>query len=248
VSLNSLEINTSQNVLLRYHPAGVLERGLAWLIDSVLIFLYTIIIIIIAYAIIEFSKINMGDSKTLGIIVYVVFLIPSLLYHFICEYFFNGQSIGKKALSIRVVKLDGTQPTMSAYLLRWALRIIDFMIGPLIAVLSISVTKNFQRLGDIAAGTTIIKTKSPVTLKETILYKSAPDYQIRYMQVNKLSDRDIGIIKEIYNACVNSNDKDSMLKLAEKVRSQMGIATVNQTPEEFISTVLADYSQYDFES
>ena len=62
-------------------------------------------------------------------------------------------------MNIRVVKLDGS-PSIGSYLLRWLLFIVD---GPLTSGLGIFVillTKNNQRLGDLAAGTMVIKEKN----------------------------------------------------------------------------------------
>ena len=63
-------------------------------------------------------------------------------------------------MNIRVVKLDGSTPSIGSYLLRWLLFIVD---GPLTSGLGIFVillTKNNQRLGDLAAGTMVIKEKN----------------------------------------------------------------------------------------
>lgn len=247
MSLNKVEINTSQNVLVGYEPAGVTDRGIAWLIDATIVAVYMLIVLIIARAIIVNNDLNSAET-TWAVIIYVILMLPGMLYDFLCEYFFNGQSVGKKAMSIRVVKLDGTQPSVGAYLLRWVLRGIDFMIGPVIATICISLTKNFQRIGDLAAGTTVVKTTSSVSLYQTILYKQEPEHQITFPQVNRLSDRDISIIKEVYQSCKLAKDQESILKLANKIRTQMGLGQIDKTPEEFIVTVLADYTHYEFEA
>ena len=245
---DKIEINTSQNVLLRYEPAGVIERGLAWLIDLIIIFSYSMIILIIGIAIISSSK-SYGDKKsTMAIIIYTILSIPILMYDFLWEYFSNGQSVGKKVMAIKVVKLNGTQPSAGAYLLRWLLRIIDFMLGPVIAIFSISVTKNYQRLGDLAADTTVIKLKGRTSIRNTILYKAIPGYEIQFRQVEKLSDKDISIIKEVFDYCRKNRDDKALLKLAEKVRQQLGLDKVDKSPEEFINTILIDYSQFEFKN
>ncbi|MFN6040034.1 MAG: RDD family protein, partial [Bacteroidota bacterium] len=180
--------------------------------------------------------------------IYTILSIPILMYDFLWEYFSNGQSVGKKVMAIKVVKLNGTQPSAGAYLLRWLLRIIDFMLGPVIAIFSISVTKNYQRLGDLAADTTVIKLKGRTSIRNTILYKAIPGYEIQFRQVEKLSDKDISIIKEVFDYCRKNRDDKALLKLAEKVRKQLGLDKVDKSPEEFINTILIDYSQFEFKN
>ena len=50
---------------------------------------------------------------------FVILYLPFFFYDFLCEIFLNGQSIGKKILKIKVVKIDGTQPGLGSYFLRW---------------------------------------------------------------------------------------------------------------------------------
>ena len=248
MSLEKVNINTTQNVLVSYEPAGIMDRALAWLVDAAIIFVYSILILIVGLAILNGSDADGDDKFTLAVIIYTILGLPAFLYDFLCEYFFNGQSIGKKTVCIKVVKLDGTQPSLGAYLLRWMLRLIDFMIGPLIAVFAVSITKNYQRLGDLAAGTTVVKLRMAASLHNTILYRAIPGYQLTFKEVNKLNDRDISIIKEVFEESRKMKDFNSLLKLADKVRKQMGLGVIDMSPEEFINTVLADYTQYEFDT
>jgi uncharacterized RDD family membrane protein YckC len=242
-----IEINTTQNVLVSYEQAGLFDRGLAYILDVLIVVVYTLIMTIVG------ALMNSGgDGDTYETWVYVLGVIlglPALLYDFLFEVFANGQSIGKKVMNIKVVKLDGTQPSIGAYALRWILRPVDFLVAmPLVALISVMATKNSQRLGDLAAGTTVIKMTSRASLHSTILYKAKPGYVLTFSEVAKLNDRDIAIIKEVYQHCRQSRDFDALMKLATKVKTQMGIGSVNMTAEQFINTVLADYSQYEFDA
>src|SRR5690606_7002028 len=113
------------------------------------------------------------------------------------EIFLNGQSLGMRIRKIKVIRLDGKELTIGNCLLRWILRPVDILIcGGGIAVISISLPAHGQRLGDIAAGTTVVKTKTNSDLKEVILDFSDPDYTPVYPEVARLSDKDMELIKE----------------------------------------------------
>lgn len=74
--------------------------------------------------------------------------------------FNHGQSFGKKLINIRVVKVDGSTPSIGSYLLRWLLFPIDGPITSGLGLLVVLLNKNNQRLGDLAAGTMVIKEKN----------------------------------------------------------------------------------------
>ena len=83
---------------------------------------------------------------------YLIVNLPTTFYSLIFEIAMNGQTPGKYLNKIRVVKIDGSKPTLGSYLTRWLLRIIDiwFFTGS-VAVFTILFNGKGQRLGDIAA-------------------------------------------------------------------------------------------------
>ena len=129
------------------------ERFLALVID------YFLIVVYVYSTIALLMEFRLSSGFRTFFFLCIIYL-PILGYSFLCETFNHGQSFGKKLMNIRVVKVDGSTPTVSSYLLRWLLFIID---GPLTSGLGIFVvllTKNNQRLGDLAAGTMVIKEKN----------------------------------------------------------------------------------------
>jgi hypothetical protein len=161
--------------------------------------------------------------------------------------FFQGKSFGKMIMKIKVVKLDGTQAGFGAYLLRWLLRIIDTrMFSGAIALIAILANGKGQRIGDMAAGTTVIKMKQKVTINDTILNKVKPSYTIVFEEVSKLSDADIAIIKEVMQVALRTGNQQAIDRLAKKTKETMGITT-NLPHTQFLATVVQDYSQYNFD-
>ncbi|MDX1627762.1 MAG: RDD family protein, partial [Fulvivirga sp.] len=150
--MQNVNIRTAQNVGIQYELAGLGNRIAAFVIDAVILFFYLIVVMWMI------SQIQLNSIWIL-----FGFYLPVLFYHLICEVFFNGQSIGKKQMKIKVVQLDGSSPTFGAYILRWILRLVDIStFSGAIAVVTISMSKHGQRLGDMAAGTTVVKVEREV--------------------------------------------------------------------------------------
>lgn len=247
--MDTLKINTTQNVSLSYSAAGVGLRMLAGLLDTIFVYAYVIILItIFSYAINrnrysgsyeeyeEFNQIMIG--------VLVLLLLPAMTYHLLCETFLNGQSFGKKIMKIKVVKLDGTQPNFGTYLVRSMFRLID---RPLIAVVTVAVSNKSQRFGDMVAATTVIHMNKKVSINETILYQQTPDYKIVYPQVGLLSDADANTIREVIEFSVQQDQPQHLTLLAKKIKEKYGITEVKEKDDQFLQTLLKDYSHYQFE-
>ena len=242
--MDTIKITTSQNVDLDYEAAGIGYRLLAALLDETFKIIYIIIcLMILGLSHKNDSSIYSGGGTYTLYTFLIIAALPYTLYYFLSELFMNGQSFGKKIVGIKVVKLDGTQPGVSSYMIRSLLRIID---NSLVGLLTIAVTEKSQRLGDLAAGTTVIKTSSKVSLRDTILYKPISNYKIVFDQVSLLSDKDVGIIKEILDHSLTNNKRENLTLLAQKVKLKMGVTTTLKD-EEFLKTILLDYSHYQFE-
>ena len=81
-----------------------------------------------------------------------------LAYYIYFESQQGGQTLGKKAMKVKVVKEDGSEFTTQDALIRNLLRVVDHLpCIPLVGLIMILVNKNHQRLGDIAAKTVVVK-------------------------------------------------------------------------------------------
>ncbi len=251
--MDSIKINTTQNVALSYTAAGVGPRILAGLLDLVFVYAYAIIIItLFTFAINKNRYSNTYESSEsynqLMIGVAILCLLPALLYHLLCETFLNGQSFGKKIMKIKVVKINGTQPNFGSYLIRSMFRLIDIsLISPVVALITIAVSKNSQRFGDMVAGTTLIELNKKLTINDTILYKQKPDYKIVYNQVALMNDADANTIKDVLDFSFRQNQPQHLTLLAQKIKTKYAISDVEQKDDVFLRTLLLDYSHYLFE-
>ena len=234
--MDNFQIETAQNISITQNAAGVGERILAFIIDVVIQVFY---LIIINYLL---QGIDM-DGRQQWVYILVMGL-PIFLYALLWETFWNGQTPGKAILQIRVVKIDGSKPAFSNYVVRWLLRLVDitFTSGS-VAVVTILLNGKGQRLGDLAASTTVISEKPNTDLHKSLLVDLPEDYVPKYPQVTVLSDRDVENIKNIYRDSVRNANHRVINSLSTKVSGLLEV-TPEEMPLQFIKTVLKDYSFY----
>jgi len=234
--MEQFQIETAQNISISQNTAHLGDRMLAYLIDSFIIGVYTILIIWMLMA----MDLEFADMWAL----YLVLGLPAFLYYVLLETFMDGKTIGKGLMHIRVVKLDGSKPGFSNYFIRWILRLIDVVLtsGGL-AVLTILIRGNGQRIGDIAAGTTVISEKKKVSLKDTLLRELPEGYVPIYAQVTVFEDREMQTIKELFDQAKGNGDHQIIVSLNNRIKEVTQI-TSDTKPIEFVDRIIKDYNYY----
>lgn len=240
----SIQVETAQNVTIDYEPAGLGYRALAYMID---IFIKGIWIIICLYITFSMLELDEGDffDDTFAMWLYIITLAsPIIFYDLLFEYFNRGQSPGKRLLKVRVVNLDGSMPTFGSYLMRWLFRLVDIdLFYALPGIISILSTKNSQRVGDLLAGTTVIRLKIDKrnTLEvPTLEYKDS--YKVVYYDVlDKLSDRDVQMIRSIIEDKKMGENDYFVAKLVDRVKTITGY-TFEGNNYTFLAKLLDDYN------
>lgn len=234
--MKEFQIETAQNVSIQQNAANLGDRLLAYLIDSFIVFIYMFSVIMLLVAL----DLDMRDLWAL----YLLVSLPAFLYYLLLETFWDGQTVGKYAMKTRVVKLDGSKPTFASYFVRWILRIIDVTLSSGgIAVLTILVRGNGQRVGDIAAGTTVISEKQKLSIHDTILKEIPEDYKPVYSQVTLFKDDEMQTIKNLYDEAVRNGHHNIILSLNKRISQVMHIEP-KEKPVDFVNTVIKDYNYY----
>ncbi|HHC79984.1 MAG TPA: RDD family protein [Flavobacteriia bacterium] len=235
--MDNFQIETAQNVSIQQNVASVSTRIGSFLIDILIIIGYSIITIWI----LEALDLEFGMETW---VIYLLLGLPVFFYSLLFEVLMNGQSPGKYVNNIRVVKIDGSKPTFGSYLLRWMLRLIDidFATGS-VALLTILLNGKGQRLGDLAAGTTVISEKKRITIEDTLVTDIPLDYIPTFPQVTMLSDTDIQTIKELYRSARRKGNHGVILKLHKKIIDITDIKT-DLKPFDFVDVVIKDYNYY----
>ena len=227
-----VHVRTTQNVFIHHPVASLGDRIVAFLIDLVILVVFLITMLAL--------YINLRMQITWVWIVTVG--APLLLYHLIFEIFMNGQSPGKRLMNIKVVRLDGTSATVGDYILRWLFAFVEIQLfSGLIAVLCIAIGEKGQRLGDLVAGTTVVKLVEPanVTASEIFVPQEA-GYTTVFPQVVQLTENDIELVQRALEVNRESGNLKPVLAITEKIKSLMGIQT-DLPPVKFLYTVIKDF-------
>lgn len=230
----NISINTAHNVDINYTPAGVFDRILATIIDYALL--------LGLYILGNFAMTPIYETSGFSYWPMVILFIVLSFYHLVCEYAFNGRSLGKMTMKIQVVKLNGKKLTFWDCLLRWVFRLVDITAtSGSVAVVSIIATKHMQRLGDMAAGTTVVRFEKKITLQQMSRFDAPEEYKVIFQQAALLSDKDIKIIKEVLQEVHKNKNYNLLAPLYTKIKEITGIET-NMVPLEFIETIVKDYT------
>ncbi len=252
--MSLIQIATPFNIDIEFEIAEFHKRLLAYLIDFILLLIY-----LFGSATFLFGTIRLG-SENLGFGILVV-LLPMLFYSLLTELWMGGQTVGKKIMKIKVVSLDGGEATLGQYLIRWFLRFYEWsfiiistfyfniflgfillFIGGIASIIIISVTAKNQRLGDLAAGTVVVNTKTKLTIDDTIFIDiRKTDYKVMFPQVMRLSDRDINTIKGVLTQASKRNNYDMCHRVASKIKEVLQIES-DMYVDQFLEKLLEDYN------
>jgi uncharacterized RDD family membrane protein YckC len=146
---------TPERIIVVHPLAGPFRRFAAYLIDLGVLAMLVMLMILVAIVLTVFSA---GSPAAAGPML-VVFFVVSWGYGAFCEGVFNGRTLGKLCLGIRVVSDRGVPITGAQAVLRNLVGAVD---GPIpfvfqIGLASMTLSPRFQRLGDLAAGTMVVR-------------------------------------------------------------------------------------------
>ena len=241
----SIDIRTTQNVTIEYEAATVWERLVSALIDAIIVVAMVLLLSLLIISAGDNDLISTDDGWTL----FLSFLPIAgfMLYQFISEVTANGQSWGKKAMGVKVIRLDGKEAGLSDSLLRAVFYIVDgiLTLGILGSIL-ISSTAKRQRLGDMTANTTVIKIKPNLRfdLEDILRINTLENYQPQYPGVRQYSEQDMLFIKNVlarFYKYPNAAHRQIVLELVEKIRLQLGLREISGDKAEFLKTLIRDY-------
>jgi len=232
---DQLQIETTLNISIEHTVASVAERIVATLLDYMFIGIYYLAI----YILFKLTGI-FGNAA------YVIASLPVLFYDLILELTMDGQTWGKKIMKIRVVKADGSEPGFTDYLIRWIFRLLEdvVLLGTLPVVLIIFRGKG-QRLGDMAAGTVVVRIEKTHSLNDLLSPNSkSEDYIPTYETVMILSDKDIYTVREVLHFVWKNfgtpESNQMALKAQAAIEKKLDFKS-GITPIKFLETIIKDY-------
>jgi uncharacterized RDD family membrane protein YckC len=149
---NTLLIKTPEGIIFSILLAGPITRFLAWTVDFAVVVAASGLVSAVLGI---FGIVSIDFAQALSILAY--FLI-SIGYGILAEWYWRGQTIGKKLLRLRVMDVHGLRLHFSQIMIRNLMRFVDSLPG-LYALGGVGclLSRHAQRLGDVAANTIVVR-------------------------------------------------------------------------------------------
>jgi uncharacterized RDD family membrane protein YckC len=230
--MQTIQVRTTQNVFIHYPVASVGDRILAYLLDRIILALYTVAVVVL------FLNMNMEVIW----IWLVVIGFPWMFYHLFFEILMEGQTPGKRTINIKVIRMDGTPATIGDYILRWIFSFVDFyVLSGAIAVIVIAAGGKGQRLGDVVAGTSVIKLIQQKEITATDVFVTPEtEYVPTFPQVVHLTERDIELVQRALEVNRDQGNPQPIMAITERIKSLLGVQT-DLPPVKFLYVVVKDF-------
>ena len=235
--MKKIDAITTQNVRIEYELAGVWDRILAFIIDQAVIGAGIFIVSLFL------GLINVGADW-----VYLSTLLPIFIFYTPCmEFFNNGQTVGKMALKLKVLQVDGKHPELLDIIIRWVFRFLElWMTLGSMAVILISSGDLSQRLGGRLSNTTVVRLlpRRGLILSQLLEIEKRENYTPRFPQVRQLSEQEMLVLKSCldrYTRFKNEAHKEALLEAVERVKTFTGIDPEEMKPVTFVKTLIQDY-------
>lgn len=167
VTEDRVQFETPEDVDLEFDLAGPASRMAAAMVDYLII----AVVMLAAVAALAGAGVVAVDLKNLAspetlfelgalatAILIFTFTFINIFYFVACEWMLSGQSLGKRALGLRVVRDGGYALSFGASFLRNVVRIVDMLPGPyFVGLFSVVLSRDKKRLGDLVAGTVVVR-------------------------------------------------------------------------------------------
>jgi uncharacterized RDD family membrane protein YckC len=146
-------IRTPEQVTIEYRLAGLGSRALAWLVDQMV----QISLTVLSMRALGFTPAFIRDA-----LAFILLFAMQAGYGIVLEWIWDGQTLGKKVLGIRVIDARGFPVSPLSVLIRNVFRWLDFIpvaygVGGIAALLD----RRTRRLGDLVAGTIVVSERRP---------------------------------------------------------------------------------------
>lgn len=261
--VKTITVKTDQNIEIELELASLAQRFAAVLLDVVILVVYfalmTFIIAMVFWNSYDYNNQEDNSEDFWLAVFYIIVYLPFLLYTPLMEYLTKGQTIGKLALGIRVVKATGDNATFKDYFTRWLFRPVEFYIlnffgiGFFLALINgffdalfALISSRSQRIGGFMSNTIVVR-KNPLrdySIKDVLSIKTNENHVATYPGVTKFTDDDMILIKRTISrveSFQNAETKLFAVELAKKTAEELGLQETPPKKLTFLKTVLDDY-------
>ncbi|MCH2198443.1 MAG: RDD family protein [Flavobacteriales bacterium] len=238
--MRSIELQTTQNVTINYDLALLRDRVLAFLIDFVVLVAVSIFLILVLFQWV--MRLDLADEF------YYLLIMPIITFYSLAlESLNDGQTLGKMALRIKVVRVDGKQMKFNDYLLRWIFRLLDIWFsGGAIAVVMVSSSPKAQRIGGLVSNSTVVKSNPGlyVSLGDIMKINTKSNYQPQFPEVRHFREQDMLTIKqtvERYLKYKNDAHREALNEVTRVVCEKLQIDPPTGDKVRFLKGLIKDY-------
>jgi uncharacterized RDD family membrane protein YckC len=249
-------VDTPENVTFAYDVAGIGSRFLAAIVDTLLILLIQVVIFTLFFIVLtQVDLFDTGGAVTSIITAILVLLSFVFLwgYYILFELIWSGQTPGKRTVGLRVVREGGRPITFVSSAIRNLIRVIDFLPGFYgLGVMVMFIDQRARRLGDLAAGTLVVKERGTVSLESLTrqadpLPTAQPEHgepvQLQLPNLHLITEKDYTLVQEFLRRR-SELGRDSRIRLgtqlAENLRARMGIPS-DSYHEPFLEYLVYEY-------
>ncbi len=234
-------IETPEHIVFRHRVAGPARRFLAYLLDLLLCYtIFSVLSFLILLAAIGTAAagdaVEEATGAGIGLILLLLFGIQ-WVYFAVLEAW-RGRTPGKAALGLRVVTVTGRPIGFRAAALRTVMRAADALpltyFAGLLSVAglaSMSVTRRFQRLGDLVAGTMVIVPERAHAAAPLVLWPPAQPYELAQLPDDVRLDADERLAIEMFLRRRVRLGRARELELAAMIAGPIGARFNFHTPD-----------------
>ncbi|MEO7571692.1 MAG: RDD family protein [Acidimicrobiales bacterium] len=242
MAYNPRGIVTPEAVVLDFETAGIASRALARVLDA----------LIQAAALLALVLLAVSLPGTVAVVVAIVGVAAIVLgYPILCETLMRGRSPGKAALGLRVVTVEGAPVSARHAFIRSALGIVDFLLPPggLFATVSALLSPRGQRLGDLVAGTIVLRERTATSPAMAVWFNPPAGLEgyAQTLDVTSVTDGQFAVVRSfllrVHELAPEARSAMS-LRLATPVAAAMHHqAPAGVPPELFLVSVAAAYQR-----
>jgi uncharacterized RDD family membrane protein YckC len=240
---------TPEAVLLEFETSGLPSRAIGEAIDLTI---QIAMLLALSAALGVFAAVGGTFPTWVGaVLLTIVSFLVIFGYPALSETLWNGKTIGKAALGLRVVTTDGAPIRFRHAAIRSALGIVDLLVPPfgVTATVSMLLTSRNQRLGDLAAGTIVLRERSGAVAAQAVAFPAPAglDGYVASLDVAGLSEAEYGLIR---------NFLTRVFELAPNARASLSVRLANPVavklhhqppgyvgPELYLACVAAAYQR-----
>lgn len=246
-----IHVETPESVDLTFEPVGVGSRFLAAFLDSLILGSICLATLIVGLFLLGALDVAKAPKLLTGSVSSILLVLVGILftgYKLLFEAIWNGQTLGKRLVGIRVVQENGLPVEFAQVLVRHLLRLVDFLPSLyFLGVLCILASRRGQRLGDMVAGTVVVRERPAPLPVVPVHLGHAPVCQPERLQeyVRRLREGDLHAAraflarrKDLQPAHRHRLSQDIARRLAQQMGWPDPLPTVSPHPEFFIEEVL----------